>query len=176
MGNHRDALSKYNYLSAVLSYEFEKERHMPETNELPDPAKLLKKVLAEAQFENTDIGGAVFSLLDSLSYDITSQGLEESWSDATEDLMQEVINILAKDYDEIRTDDEDEEDDLEGKEIDTVVVDDVEVEDEEEEVAVSVVILEDQEEIDDVEELPDLSDLEEEVPNGQGNQEVANKG
>jgi hypothetical protein len=155
---------------------------MPEQNttELPDPAKLLKKVLAEAHFDNTDIGGAVFSLLDSLSYDITSQGLEDSWSDATEDLMQEVINILAKDYDEIRTDDVDEED--EDDKIEEViavvtVAGEVEEEDEEEEGddVVIAAIDEDQEEIDEVPELVDTSDLEVET-DGQGNQEVANKG
>lgn len=104
---------------------------MPEqVIQLPDPAKLLKKVLAEAQFQNTDIGGAVFSMLDSLSYDIVSNGWE--WSDATDDLMQEVINILARDIDSLRTDDVETEPE-ETEETETKEVVDTETEDEDEE-------------------------------------------
>lgn len=143
-------------------------------NELPDPAKLLKKVLAEAHFENTDIGGVVFSMLDSLSFDIIATGFEHS--DATEDLMQEVVNILAKDYDDIRTDDlEDEEDEIVQIE---PVEDDTEDSEEgsrlSDEIITAIKEVEEVEEVDDIQDLPDLSDLEE-VSNGPGNQEVANK-
>lgn len=140
--------------------------------ELPDPAKLLKKVLAEAHFDNTDIGGVVFSMLDSLSYDFIANGWEHS--DATEDLMQEVINILAKDYDDLRSDDTEEEED--ETDAITIVSDAIAVGTEEEDDIPVIAILEEGEDIEeDVPNLEDISDLVEEVPNGTGNQEVANK-
>lgn len=74
------------------------------------PIQVIKRAIGTATFSHTDIGGLVFSLLDSLDSDMIGLGVDE-FSETTESISQELVNTLAGDLDDYRTDLEEEDDD-----------------------------------------------------------------
>lgn len=74
-------------------------------------AEVLKLALSHATFENKDIGGYVYSLLDSLAADQVYVEFEES--DTTVSIMSDLVDAIREEVDDIagRIDDEDDEED-----------------------------------------------------------------
>lgn len=151
----------------------------PNSNENQElnPAQVLKKALADANFQNTDIGGTMFALLDSMTSDIIEGDYE--FSDTTQELAQELINILADDLDEIRTEEDEEEEEETSSENEVDEEEEEDLEEEEEEVTAEKETEDffDEEEIEyeDNEEESSISEEDEEeleVENGEGNQSV----
>lgn len=114
-------LMEYNYNSVTLSFPPLKLIKMPQEREsepvLPEsPAKMLKIALGYATFDNKDLSGAVFSLVDSMVDDYISGGYNTS--DTTDSLISDLFDVIRAENEEIQgrlldeDPDEDEEDEV----------------------------------------------------------------
>lgn len=92
--------------------EITKDQEVGESKD-KNAAEIIKLALSHATFENKDIGGLVFGLLDSLASDMILTEFEES--DTTVSLMSDVIDTIRDELDDIagRIDDEEEEEEEE---------------------------------------------------------------
>lgn len=89
-----------------MSDERESEQDIAE-----NPAKMLKIALGYATFDNKDLGGAVFALVDSMVDDYISGGFTNS--DTTDSLTSDLLTVIKSENEEIegRLLDADEDDD-----------------------------------------------------------------
>lgn len=78
-----------------MSQERESEPVLPES-----PAKMLKIALGYATFDNKDLSGAVFSLVDSMVDDYISGGYNTS--DTTDSLISDLFDVIRAENEEIQ--------------------------------------------------------------------------
>lgn len=141
------------------------QKEIPELDDSMSPAQILKVALGHARFTNKDIGGQIFSLLDSHHSDLILA--DHSPSDITVALMEDLIETVKEEVEEISNsfDDEEEEEVVETSldDDDDEVITEREEGDDEFEIVDDKVTDEDEEE-DPLRNLDEDEDEEEEVP------------